>query len=220
MKTRKFLVTVMLMVFIGLTVSCSKETDILPYLADDYDNFVAADAMLILPCTTYTSTELTEAEINGLMLMREEEKLAQDVYTFFYEKYKFPIFRNIAKSESAHTAAVLRLLNFFELPDPATVDAGIFNSVEMQHLYNELTAKGNTFNNALVTGAFIEEYDIADLENLIKETNKTEIIRVYTNLRKGSINHLNVFVKFLKARGVTYTPQVLSADEFQMLIRN
>ena len=127
MKTRKFLVTVMLMAFVGLSVSCSKETELLPDLADDFENFTATDAQLVLPGTTYTGTELTEAEINGLMLMREEEKLAQDVYTFFYEKYKFPIFRNIAKSESAHTAAVLRLLNYFELPDPATVDAGIFN---------------------------------------------------------------------------------------------
>ncbi len=220
MKTRKFLVTVMLMAFVGLSVSCSKETELLPDLADDFENFTATDAQLVLPGTTYTGTELTEAEINGLMLMREEEKLAQDVYTFFYEKYKFPIFRNIAKSESAHTAAVLRLLNYFELPDPATVDAGIFNSVEMQHLYGDLTAKGSTLNEALATGAFIEEYDIADLENLIKETDKTEIIRVYTNLRKGSINHLNAFVKFLKARGVTYTPQVLSNDEFQILLRN
>ncbi len=220
MKTRKFLVTVMLMAFVGLTVSCSKEIDILPDLADDYDNFVAADAMLILPGTTYTGTELKEAEIGGLMLMREEEKLAQDVYAYFFEKYKVPIFRNISKSESAHTAAVLRLLNYFSLNDPALTEPGIFASNEMQHLYNELTAKGSKLNDALATGAFIEEYDIADLENLIKETNKTEIIRVYTNLRKGSIKHLNAFVKFLKARGVTYTPQVLSNDEFQMLIRN
>lgn len=219
MKTREFLVTVMLMAFVGLTVSCQKETEMLPDMASDYENFVASDAMLVLPGTTYTGVELSDVEISGLMLMREEEKLAHDVYAYFYEKYKVPVFNNISKSENAHSAAVLRLINYFSLIDPALTEQGVFSSVEIQGLYDQLTAKGSTLNDALATGAFIEEYDIADLDKSIKETDKTEIIRVYSNLRRGSINHLNAFVKFLKARGVTYTPQVLSADDFQAIIR-
>jgi hypothetical protein len=41
---------------------------------------------------------LTEQEINSLMLLREEEMLAYDVYTFLSEIYDVPIFRNIARS--------------------------------------------------------------------------------------------------------------------------
>lgn len=220
MKTKEIFITVLLVIFGGFISSCQSETDFSTETPAKSDVDAVLSSMYIQPGETYTGEKLTQAEIDGLMLMREEEKLAQDVYAFFYEKYKLPVFRNIAKSEGVHTAAVLRLLNYFELTDPATADAGVFHSEEMQHLYDELTAKGSTLNDALATGAFIEEYDIADLEKLIKETDKTEIIRVYTNLRRGSINHLNAFVRILKARGVNYAPQVLNNEDFQALIRN
>jgi hypothetical protein len=39
--------------------------------------------------------------------MREEEKLAHDVYMTLYEKWGQQIFKNIAASEETHTNAVL-----------------------------------------------------------------------------------------------------------------
>ena len=45
---------------------------------------------------------LTDEEIAGLKLMREEEKLARDVYMVLYEQWNLPIFSNIANSEQAH----------------------------------------------------------------------------------------------------------------------
>jgi hypothetical protein len=42
-----------------------------------------------------------------------------------------------------------------------------------------LTSEGNTIENALSTGAFIEEYDIADLKKLIAETQNADIKLVY-----------------------------------------
>jgi hypothetical protein len=57
---------------------------------------------------------LTDAEIAGLKLMREEEKLARDVYMELYDKWNLPIFNNIANSEQTHTDAVKTLLPDFE----------------------------------------------------------------------------------------------------------
>ncbi|MEN8116624.1 MAG: DUF2202 domain-containing protein, partial [Bacteroidota bacterium] len=52
------------------------------------------------------SGTLTEDEIKGLLEMREEEKLARDVYKKLYEVHNMVIFNNISKSENAHTSAV------------------------------------------------------------------------------------------------------------------
>jgi len=54
--------------------------------------------------------ELTDAEIDGLILMREEEKLAHDIYVTLFDQWGLPVFENIAASETTHTEAVLDLL--------------------------------------------------------------------------------------------------------------
>lgn len=46
-----------------------------------------------------TNNILNAAEIEGLLFMREEEKLAHDVYLALYAKWGLPIFQNIAQSE-------------------------------------------------------------------------------------------------------------------------
>jgi len=71
---------------------------------------------------------------------------------------------------------------------------------------------------ALKIGAFIEEYDIADLEKLISETGNMYIVRVYTNLLNGSKNHLRAFVKNLSSRNVVYQPSILSQTEYAEII--
>lgn len=54
--------------------------------------------------------DLTQADIDGLMLMREEEKLAHDVYVFFYKAYSVRTFDQISKSEEKHTSTILSLI--------------------------------------------------------------------------------------------------------------
>ena len=89
-------------------------------------------------------------------------------------------------------------------------------SVQMDSL---LTEKSNEVE-ALKIGAFIEEYDIADLKKLIAETTNPDVIAVYSNLLKGSENHLRAFVRTLKIRGVVYSPQILSSTDFAAIIVN
>ncbi len=167
---------------------------------------------------TSNPDSLLSNEEMGLYLMREEEKMAMDIYAYFYEKYQIPIFNNIAKSESKHTSAVLRLINYFGLKDPALEPTAEYSNEEIQNLYTKLTSEGNTIENALSTGAFIEEYDIADLKKLIAETQNADIKLVYANLLRGSENHIKAFAKQLKFRGIEYVPQILSQEEYNSII--
>ena len=43
-------------------------------------------------------SKLTEAEIDGIRFMREEEKVARDVYIYLYEIHPLRPFLNISKS--------------------------------------------------------------------------------------------------------------------------
>jgi len=161
---------------------------------------------------------LLPEEAEGLMLMREEEKMAHDVYSSFYDKFGLRVFANIANSESKHMEAVLWLINSYKLTDPASNELGVFENADIQNLYNKFMAEGVNEVEALKIGAFIEEYDIADLEKLISETGNVYIVRVYTNLLNGSKNHLRAFVKNLSSRNVVYRPSILSQTEYAEII--
>jgi hypothetical protein len=167
---------------------------------------------------TTSVDDLTQAEIEGLLLMREEEKMAGDVYDYFYEAYGLQVFDRISNSEVKHSTSVLSLIEYFGLTDPAVAEVGVFTNPEIQALYNQLTAAGSTVELALSTGAFIEEYDIADLQKLIAATTNADIIMVYTNLEKGSNNHLGAFTSSLATYGIAYEPQILKADEYAEIL--
>jgi hypothetical protein len=164
---------------------------------------------------------LTETESADLAYMREEEKLAHDVYIALYEKWGLSVFQNIAASEQTHTDAVKRLLDRYGLEDPAAGNSeGEFTSQTLQNLYDQLIEQGSlSIADALKVGAAIEEIDILDLEERIAQTDKADITRVYTNLLNGSQNHLRAFVSTLKTQtGETYAPQYLSQAAYDAIV--
>ncbi len=136
---------------------------------------------------------LSQEEVDGLLFMREEEKLARDVYNLLFDEWGLQIFANIAASEQRHTDAVLYLLGKFGLDDPA-LGLGEFANPELQELYDNLVAKGLTsVNDAIDVGVIIERTDISDIQHLLDQTNNDNIIQVYTNLLDGSYSHLDAF---------------------------
>ena len=211
---RKYLIPAVLLVVFQLTACTQSDAN---SLTDDALE-VSIEELAAIPAFTTDTNSLTPSEIDGLLLMREEEKMAQDVYDSFYASYGVINFDRISNSETRHTAAILALINHFGLTDPALTTPGKFTSAAIQGLYEQLVSAGTNANTALSTGAFIEEYDIADLKKLIAETTNTDIIIVYTNLLKGSENHLRAFVRTLKIRGVAYSPQILSSTDFNAII--
>ncbi|MCY1722595.1 DUF2202 domain-containing protein [Prolixibacteraceae bacterium Z1-6] len=163
---------------------------------------------------------LTEAEAEGLVKMLEEEKLARDVYLYFYATYSEPIFQNIANSELAHVNAVLNLLEGYEEEYPELGDEGEFNDPDFTALYASLIEQGEeSLEAALKVGATIEDLDIADLMNLLDEVENADVIRVYGNLLAGSENHMRAFINVLAGLGITdFEPTYISAETFEAIL--
>lgn len=167
-----------------------------------------------------TGAELSVAESEALLYMREEEKLAHDVYAALYEQWGLPIFLNISQSEQSHTDSIKVLLERYNLADPASSQAGVFTNPELQALYNELVARGErSISEALKTGAAIEEIDILDLENDLAVVVQPDIQQIFQNLLQGSNNHLRAFVSNLENQtGEIYQPQYLSIEQYQSIL--
>jgi len=164
---------------------------------------------------------LTSAESEALLYMREEEKLAHDVYVTLYTQWGLAIFQNISNSEQTHTDSVKTLLDRYGLPDPAAGnEVGVFTNATLQGLYDQLVAQGRlSLADAIKVGAAIEEIDILDLEERIAQTDKADIVLVYESLMKGSRNHLRSFVSTLQTQaGETYQPQYLSLEAYNEII--
>ena len=81
---------------------------------------------------------ITQEEIDGLIHMRIEEKVARDVYTILGTAYNEQVFLNIKLSEQAHMDAVKAKLDKFNIPDPLeTDDVGVFPNEYFQTLYDQ-----------------------------------------------------------------------------------
>jgi hypothetical protein len=145
------------------------------------------------------SRPLTAADAAGLQFMREEEKLARDVYTLFGDTSTVRAFDNIARSETKHMAAVKRLMDIYSVPDPVGANGpGVFTDVVFASLYQGLTAQGQLSQaGALRAGITVENKDIEDLQVRIAATDRADLKAVYGNLLRASRNHLRAFNRLL-----------------------
>ena len=149
--------------------------------------------------------------------MREEEKLAHDVYVTLYEIWGLNIFQNISRAEQTHMEAVQTLLDKYGLEDPTlSNDLGVFTDDSLQALFDQLVETGSrSLADALMVGGAIEEIDILDLERSLTQTDKTDIQLVYENLLKGSRNHLRSFASTYERQvGEAYVPQYMETDAY------
>lgn len=226
MKTKNYLslfLSTALFIFLGASMqACNTEN-----LPEDpevknavMDELEMADQKY--PCIKDLPVEpLSEEETTGLMYMREEEKLARDVYIYLYDIYSLPIFNNIPKSEQRHMDAIKVLLDKYKLEDPVAEDVpGTFKNQDLQELYNKLIEAGKVNRvEALKVGALIEETDILDLQEQIDEKiDNKDITQVYTSLLNGSYNHLKAFTRVLKVNGVTYEPVLMEKEDFDSIV--
>ena len=147
------------------------------------------------------SASLDAAERDTLLAMREEEKVAHDVYVALARATGVPAFLRIAASEERHGAAIERMLALYGIADPTDgYAAGAFPSAGMQKLYDDLVARGSVSRAAAIeVGLWIERHDIADLQAAIAGTDETALDRVYANLLAASKRHLFAFERNLAA---------------------
>lgn len=169
---------------------------------------------------TITGSLDDKAEVNaGMLLMREEEKLAHDLYVNYLDLYGMRIFSNISSAETNHMAAMFGLLQDAGLEDPANAEAGVFTNDHLQQVYDKLLSAGKTsLVEALKCGAYVEELDIQDLEKQLSLTTNETIKQIYSNLLRGSRNHLRAFNRVLESSGVDYKPQLLNQESFDEII--
>lgn len=145
---------------------------------------------------------LSDRERADLMLMREEERLAGDLYRRFHRAWGVPIFDNIAASEQRHHDAVGWLLERYGLPDPSVGQPpGVYADPDLQDAYDDWLARGlSSMEEACAVGVELETDDIADLSAAIAGSDKAAIQRVYENLRSASENHLAAFERATSQR--------------------
>lgn len=154
----------------------------------------ALTAVVALSWAGQLAAQPSESETEQILFLKEEEKLARDVYMTLGTKWDLRVFQNIARSEQVHMDQVDTLLAAYGLTDPAFNEIGRFQNPLLQHLYDRLTSEGSiSLRTALGVGEFIEIIDIKDLEVLIASTDAPLIIGVAERLLAGSINHLAAF---------------------------
>jgi hypothetical protein len=188
-------------------------TALIFYLAFAVSNFTSA-----VPAAPERA--ISPQEKADLLYLREEEKLAHDVYVFSYAKYGHVVFSNISESELRHTNSVLGLLNQYGIPDPANGRAeGEFQHPELQKLYDDLTHQsGKSLIEAFKVGATIEDLDIYDIARFYAHTTHPEFTAVYDRLTCGSRNHMRAFVSQLRAAQVNYAPQYIARATFDGIV--
>lgn len=174
-----------------------------------------------------------------LMFMREEEKLARDVYQTLGSMYpESAIFGNIDDSEQQHTTAVKTMIEKYGYEDPNTNDnVGVFTGEDYGWYFTEkyslLVERASISElEALYVGAFIEELDmmdinqcpqvIVDTDNGINDvsecgkvyTDARDVQRLYSNLLDGSDSHLEGYVMNIEKHigEGNYQAQVLSQE--------
>ena len=166
-----------------------------------------------------TTSDLTDSELASLQKMKEEEKLARDVYSVLSQKWGSSVFTNISAAESNHLNAILLLLTSYGSTETSIGEAGIFADAAVQKLYNDLVAKASvSLEEAYKTGALIEEIDIKDLLEALSSTTNENITLVFENLLKGSRNHLRAFNLQLTTLGIVYTPVYISETDYNLIV--
>lgn len=160
------------------------------------------------------------SDTQTLLYVREEEKLARDVYTALSRRFPLRVFDNIRGAEQRHTQEIADLIAAAQLPDPADGRGpGQFQNAKLQELYSSLVAQGEpSAIAALGVGLAIEEMDIVDLEERIATADNRALRATLQQLLRGSRNHLRAFSRNLSRRGVTPAPRHLSQEKFDSIL--
>ena len=164
---------------------------------------------------------LSAVETADLRFMREEEKLARDVYLQLFELWATPQFSNVAAAEQSHMDSMLRLLNRYRVADPAAgMTTGEFTDPSLQALHDNLMALGSASELAAVkVGGFIEEADMQDIVAAIDRSQHADIDQTYTRLLCGSRNHLRAYAaQFNWMTGDAYVAQILPQAEVDAIV--
>lgn len=187
------------------------------FMQDRHQHRIEHMALIRQRIASHTPQTLSAEAEHDLLHMREEEKIARDVYLQLGERWGLRPFVNISGAEQAHMDAIAALLTHYDLPDPAQgLAVGEFRSPDFQVLYTRLVESGlRSELDAIKVGLLIEELDIFDLVEAHSRARQPEILTVYKELERGSRNHLRAFFRHLQLHRGEYVPQYMSQGDFE-----
>ena len=142
------------------------------------------------------STTLSGEQLDTLVFIYQEEKVARDTYITLGDIYSNQnVFANIQVSEQEHIDKAEILCDRYGA-DTSTIDetnVGEFVVPVLQELYDTLVAQGSLSElAALNVGEYVELTDIDDLEHA-EIGMPADVVNTYENLKAGSFNHLAAF---------------------------
>ncbi len=141
--------------------------------------------------------DLTDEQISDIKYIFEEEKMARDIYRFFYDKWNLRVFDNISYAEQRHLDEVRELIEKYDIPIEEKSEGEFIND-DISSLYADLIEKGSiSERDALEVGIMIEETDIEDLKEILKNATK-DMEYIFENLLFGSERHLQAFQRNLE----------------------
>lgn len=166
---------------------------------------------------------LDEQTIADIILLREEEKMARDVYYTMSIIYDLSVFPNISWSEQQHMNLVAKLLERYGLPDPAAGMAiGEFEDEWVQETYDWLVDIGSqSLIDALWVGATVEDVDIWHLDHMIEHSadhDFDDVSLIIENMNAGSRNHMRSFYGALEKRDYEYEVQWITEERLNEIV--
>jgi hypothetical protein len=143
-------------------------------------------------------TTASGADPRGVLVyMREEVKLARDVYAVLSDAWRVDVFQGTAGSKQALMEDISDVLAQYGIDDPPAA-AGIFRHAELQELYAYLVDQGmRSVNDALDVTILVEQTVIADVDALINDTEQTALRAVLTRLKESSLSRLLTLTRHL-----------------------
>ena len=165
------------------------------------------------------AASISEPEKVDLAFVREEEKLARDVYDEV-ASIGGASFDNVSSSEQTHMDQVKSLLDTYGIADPVLGKGpGEFQNAELRGLYGALVSKGKAGRaRALEVGCEIEELDLHDLQGVRDRSTQDDVRTTLDALMRGSRNHLRAFYGQLRADGGTYVPKHVDQATFDGIV--
>ena len=214
------------MTFFTLAISftaCEKESDFLPRPVNMLEvdrttgyskiNFSFAQAHI----NNLPFEILSFKEKQGILFLREEEKVISDFYKTIRTKWGNLVLENLDKSEKTHFDATSILIDKYSLADPVDqLAVGEFPSAGMQAYYNYLVTEGeNSVEDIYKMASLAGEANIISLKNQLSSiTNNQDFRLLYQNLIAATRNHLRITVNHYERLGGTYIPQILNETDF------
>lgn len=166
------------------------------------------------------SDQLRPIEAEKLRFMRQEEKLARDVYLSLYATWKEAAFKENANAEQQHMDLIKKLLNRYGVADPIIDDSiGVFEDKNFDMLFRSMTEAGNkSMVDALKVSAAVEEIDIDELQESVAESKNEDLRQVYVDLLQDSKEHFRTVVRQIESLGITYHAQYMTQQEVDKIL--